>query len=33
MFSLNQVESLLITGANGFVGRSILEKLAYMALH
>jgi len=28
MSSLNQIQSLLITGANGFVGRSVLEKLA-----
>ena len=30
MVSLNEVESLLITGVNGFVGRSILERLALL---
>ena len=31
MLNLSEVESLLITGANGFVGRSVVEKISELA--
>jgi nucleoside-diphosphate-sugar epimerase len=33
MFDLSAVESLLITGTNGFVGRSIIDQIAKVDLH